>query len=492
MAKEKKELSLKRGERFTLPDSYFDDLPIREVLEFLNDGATYRFEVEDNRIFDTEPIDDTDAVDSERLGIVDDMYMDTPAPPDELRIVDIKEEIRMPSMRRNSVVNVGNSESNGMPYKTAIINGEKVVYAPISVMNGDINPFGMAPNITINPQNITINPQTVTMNPSVVTMNPDTVTMNPNMVTMNPETVTMNPNVVTMNAETVRMDTETVRMNTENVHMNTDTVKMNTESVQMNTDSVVVKGGEVSLESNSSAEIESSGLVELEQAEINADEQKERTLEERTGYKVRFEEKDVDEDTIGVATRVVGTIRKDGAVFFDQSSMDAALESGFFDDIEKGIGINAAKDEEAKSEKAEEQAVKSESKAEETTKSEKVERAYNNEAKTFTEHREPVETEVFDTEEYVEPVSVEPVIEYLDGSQKTKEAKKGKTEAKKSIFGRIWDKIVGVFGGKKEQPKYIGLPAGESSAPKKKTKSGAIQDIESLGSVYDFFNRNDR
>ncbi len=335
MAKDKNEASVEKGKLLNLPDQYFDNVSVEETLDFLNDGARFEFQAEvrpdkKGRVVDPIISKDQDDFDSqgESIGVSDfrggyvstskkkreaqkqksysvgqteDEDDDRPIKrreSDGIQIVDVPIEIR-PSAPATSYLQSENS--GNFPYKTMVIDGEKVVCIPMdTVMGGGLTPFGMAQNITINPQTVTINPQTVTMNPSMVTMNPSVVTMNPETVTMNPSVVTMNPGTVTMNPGTVNMNPETVNMNPGVVNMNPEVVQMRPEVVQMKADSVRMKAD--SVETEAAKFTAQSGAVNAAETELSEDDvmitdaeelppvEREETLSEKAGYRLSVED----------------------------------------------------------------------------------------------------------------------------------------------------------------------------------------------------------
>lgn len=524
MAKDKNEASVEKGKLLNLPDQYFDNVSVEETLDFLNDGARFEFQAEvrpdkKGRVVDPIISKDQDDFDSqgESIGVSDfrggyvstskkkreaqkqksysvgqteDEDDDRPIKrreSDGIQIVDVPIEIR-PSAPATSYLQSENSGNS--PYKTMVIDGEKVVCIPMDmVMGGGLTPFGMAQNITINPQTVTINPQTVTMNPSmvtmnpsVVTMNPETVTMNPSVVTMNPETVTMNPGTVTMNPGTVNMNPETVNMNPGVVNMNPEVVQMRPEVVQMKADSVRMKAD--SVETEAAKFTAQSGVVNAAETELSEDDvmitdaeelppvEREETLSEKAGYKLSVEDTPEglgDGLANSISTRVVGEIKKDGVVFFSNASANAAIESGLrYGGQEKEEEKPLPETEKAESEKG-------------AAEKAKPQRTRN--IDKFSGKAPSALTETFDTEEYKK--AVEPEIVELNQT-----ATPAPVTKKKSFLGRLWDKILGLFGGKKKGTETVrSLPAG--SEPKEKAavkeKKNHIDGAERLESVYDYF-----
>lgn len=517
MAKDKNEASVEKGKLLNLPDQYFDNVSVEETLDFLNDGARFEFQAEvrpdkKGRVVDPIISKDQDDSDSqgESIGVSDfrggyvstskkkreaqkqksysvgqteDEDDDRPIKrreSDGIQIVDVPIEIR-PSAPATSYLQSENS--GNFPYKTMVIDGEKVVCIPMdTVMGGGLTPFGMAQNITINPQTVTINPQTVTMNPSMVTMNPSVVTMNPETVTMNPSVVTMNPETVTMNPGTVTMNPGTVNMNPETVNMNPGVVNMNPEVVQMKADSVRMKAD--SVETEAAKFTAQSGVVNAAETELSEDDvmitdaeelppvEREETLSEKAGYKLSVEDTPEglgDGLANSISTRVVGEIKKDGVVFFSNASANAAIESGLrYGGQEKEEEKPLPETEKAESEKG-------------AAEKAKPQRTRN--IDKFSGKAPSALTETFDTEEYKK--AVEPEIVELNQT-----ATPAPVTKKKSFLGRLWDKILGLFGGKKKGTETVrSLPAG--SEPKEKAavkeKKNHIDGAERLESVYDYF-----
>lgn len=517
MAKDKNELSTEKGALFRLPDSYFDGVKTEKTLDFLNDGATYTFTPQNEAYGEEKLSGDSlrgDVMDSEgeSIGVFDFDGGYIPATKkkqlaqkqkdqtkvqeeedeepvkrrasDGIQIVDLPVEIK-PASQQILPTAIGDN-FGGSQFRTAVINGERVVYAPMdSMMNGGMNPFGMmTPNITINPQNITINPQSVTMNPSVVQMNPETVTMNPNVVTMNPETVTMNPNVVQMNPETVQMNPGVVNMNPEVVQMRPEVVQLKTDAVQMKTDSVNMAPTEVNIEKpetntdrqalpnakeGAGAETQTVPLVKDEKP---SSEQNNADLSARAGYKVKVEDQQIslnDEFISTISTRIVGELKKDGVVFFSNSSANAAVDSGF----------KYGAEEEPEAEKNEETSDQED--ADDKSLSQKAGASDRGRSRTS----EGVKVEVLDEEDSHKPV--EPEIIELGGAPVTPASQaKSETKKKPSFLRDLFNRILSIFrGGRKNTENGVkSLPAGNSG---KKALSEKIEGADKLGSVYDYF-----
>lgn len=503
MAKDKNEASVEKGKLLNLPDQYFDNVSVEETLDFLNDGARFEFQAEvrpdkKGRVVDPIISKDQDDFDSqgESIGVSDfrggyvstskkkreaqkqksysvgqteDEDDDRPIKrreSDGIQIVDVPIEIR-PSAPATSYLQSENSGNS--PYKTMVIDGEKVVCIPMDmVMGGGLTPFGMAQNITINPQTVTINPQTVTMNPSMVTMNPETVTMNPGTVTMNPGTVNMNPETVNMNPGVVNMNPEVVQMRPEVVQMKADSVRMKADSVETEAAKFTAQSGAVN-----AAETElSEDDVMITDAEELPPVEREETLSEKAGYRLSVEDTPEglgDGLANSISTRVVGEIKKDGVVFFSNASANAAIESGLrYGGQEKEEEKPLPETEKAESEKG-------------AAEKAKPQRTRN--IDKFSGKAPSALTETFDTEEYKK--AVEPEIVELNQT-----ATPAPVTKKKSFLGRLWDKILGLFGGKKKGTETVrSLPAG--SEPKEKAavkeKKNHIDGAERLESVYDYF-----
>jgi len=328
MAKEKIDQTIETGAKFTLPASFFIGTDVGSVLDFLNEGKGYKFEMAstyENVPFAEEvelPKDRNyeikKSLEGERLGVFDieEEYVplskrrrerekakrqsvDTFDLSEEesfaesferrssrekreyIPIIDVPVDIRPMSAHMSSSSLSNNNEMAG-GFRTGTINGEKVVYMPVGgiaaenmqrmMEQGMINPFGMmTPNITIQPQNITIQPQTVTMNPASVTMNPGMVQMNPENVTMNPGVVQMTPENVTMNPGVVQMNSETVLMKPDSVQMKADSVNLSPEKVQMNSDTVAMHTERVAMNTQSVSVNPSSVEMKSENIDLRAD-----------------------------------------------------------------------------------------------------------------------------------------------------------------------------------------------------------------------------